>query len=140
MPWRRSSSSNSRGSMRTECERIAISESFRPDRCRRRIDSATDRASVRESGAISTVTDLPPEPRVATSSGSASKSGSRRMKSVAQSRISWYDRRNIGEAVRGQQADEVELDAVGVLELVHEQVAESFATAGAKLGHALERV
>ena len=70
-----------------------MSESFLPDRWRRRIDSATDRASVRESGAISTVTDLPPEPRVATSSGSASKSGSRRMKSVAQSRISWYDRR-----------------------------------------------
>ena len=50
------------------------------------------------------------------------------------------DHRNIAEAVRGQQADEVELDAVGVLELVDEQIAESFAAAAAKLGHALQRV
>ena len=106
----------------------------------------------------------PPEPRVATRSGSAAKSGSRRMKSVAQSRISWYERRlcvsgrrrprkaradvldlgvapavdrllrvadhgDVAEAVGGEQPDEVELDAVGVLELVDEQVAEPLAAA-----------
>jgi hypothetical protein len=50
--------------------------------------SATDLASVRESGAMTTVTGRSPAPRVATRSGSSAKSGSRRMKAVAQSRIS----------------------------------------------------
>ena len=70
-----------------------MSESRRPDRCRRRIVSATLRASDRESGAITIVTGAPPLPRVATRSGSLEKSLSRRMKSVAQSRISWNERR-----------------------------------------------
>src|SRR5438477_606019 len=47
--------------------------------------SATDRASVRESGAMTTVTGHSPAPRVATRSGSSAKSGSRRMNAVAQS-------------------------------------------------------
>src|SRR5438094_246072 len=98
MPCRRSSSSNSRGSMRTECERTAMSRNARPLRCSLRMVSATERASVRESGAMTTVTAAPPHdwgalPRVATRSGSPEKSGSRRMKSVAQSRMPWYERR-----------------------------------------------
>ena len=78
--------------MRTEWERTAISRNARPLTCSLRMASATDRASVRESGAIITLTLHGIEPRVATSSGSGMKSGSRRMKSVAQSRMPWYER------------------------------------------------
>ena len=88
IPCRLSSSSNSRGSMRTECDSTAMSRKARPSTCSRRMVSATERASVRESGAIRMLTGAPlPAPRVATSSGSAAKSESRRMKSVAQSRM-----------------------------------------------------
>src|SRR5438093_3309783 len=47
---------------------------------------------------------------------------------------------HIPEVVRSGEADEVELDAVGVLELVDDQVAEALAAPAPKLGHALERV
>src|SRR5258708_27706277 len=50
------------------------------------------------------------------------------------------DHGDVAEVVGGEQADEVELDAVRVLELVDQQVAESLATLAAKLGHAFERV
>src|SRR2546425_649727 len=82
MPWRRSSSSKSRGSMRIEWARMAMSEKRRPPRYSRRMVSATDRASVRASGAMTKVTGHSPGPLVATRSGSPAKSGSRRMNAV----------------------------------------------------------
>src|SRR5712691_1054829 len=48
------------------------------------------------------------------------------------------DHGHVPEVIGRQEPDEVELDPVGVLELVHEQIAESFATAPAELGHSLE--
>src|SRR5258708_29116 len=50
------------------------------------------------------------------------------------------DHGDVAEVVGGEQADEVELDAVRVLELVDEQVAESLAALAAELGHTFERV
>src|SRR6266851_7192071 len=47
---------------------------------------------------------------------------------------------HVPEVIGRQQPDEVELDPVGVLELVDEQVAEALAAAPAKLGHTLERI
>src|SRR5258708_19292049 len=47
------------------------------------------------------------------------------------------DHGHVPEVVRGQEPDEVELDPVGVLELVDEQVPESFAAAPPDLGHSL---
>src|SRR5712692_1172138 len=50
------------------------------------------------------------------------------------------DHGHVPEVVRGQESDEVELDPVGVLELVDEQIAEPFAAAPAELGHSLEGI
>ena len=50
------------------------------------------------------------------------------------------DSRDVAELIPRQQADQVQLDAVGVLELVHEEVSKSLAAAGAKLGYALQRI
>src|SRR5437773_9287411 len=50
------------------------------------------------------------------------------------------DDSHVPEVVCSGEADEVELDAVGVLELVHDQVAEALPAPAPKLGHALERV
>src|SRR5438093_1317545 len=50
------------------------------------------------------------------------------------------DRRNVAEVDRGGEPDEVELDSVGVLELVDDQVAESLPAQAPKLGNSLERV
>src|SRR6267378_579147 len=48
--------------------------------------------------------------------------------------------RDVAKALRGGQADEVELDAVGVLELIDDQIAEALAAAPSKLRHSLERI
>ena len=48
------------------------------------------------------------------------------------------DHGDVAEVVGREQADEVELDPVGVLELVDQQVAKTVAAARAKLGHPLE--
>ena len=47
---------------------------------------------------------------------------------------------HVAEVVGGQHADEVQLDAVGVLELIDQQVAEALAAARSKLGHPAESV
>ena len=47
---------------------------------------------------------------------------------------------HIAKAVRRQQPDEVELDSIGVLEFVDEQVSEPLAAPAAELRHALERL
>src|SRR6202011_604481 len=47
---------------------------------------------------------------------------------------------HVSKSVLSQQPDEVQLDPVGVLEFVDEQVSEPLATPAAELWHALERV
>src|SRR5207253_1844245 len=49
------------------------------------------------------------------------------------------DHGHVSESVGRRQPDEIELDAVGVLELVHDQIAKALTTAAAELGHRPER-
>ena len=50
------------------------------------------------------------------------------------------DHGHVAEALGGREPDEVQLDAVGVLELVHDQVAESLPAAPAEFRHPLQGV
>ena len=50
------------------------------------------------------------------------------------------DRRDVAEVLRRGEADEVQLDAVGVLELVDHQVTKALTAAPSKFRHALQRV
>ena len=50
------------------------------------------------------------------------------------------DHGHVSESVGRRQPDEIELDTVGVLELVHDQIAKALTTAAAELGHTLESI